>query len=348
VTTTATRPRPPGLASRRAGLPPTVVIGLAVLATGLLALASLAYGARHVDVATLLDTWSGRDTADGDQAVVLARMPRTVVALLVGSALGLAGAVMQGVARNPLADPGILGVNSGAALAVVVGIAAFGVSGLSGYVWFAFGGAAVAAVVVYAVASIGRDGATPVKLALAGAATSAGLASVTNAVLVVSQDTFDRFRFWQLGSVAVRDWGVVLDVLPFLAVGVLVALGTGRTLNGLALGDDAARALGQRTGAARLVAATGVVVLCGAATAVAGPIGFFGLVVPHAARSLVGGDYRWVLPLSGLLGAALVAAADTIGRVLLPPSELQAGLMTAVIGAPVFVWLVRRRGTVAL
>jgi len=311
-------------------------------------LASACIGSRATSLGDVLRAFSAFDGSDEHVIVRELRVPRTELGLLVGAALGAARALMQGVTRNPLADTQILGVNAGAALAVVVGIAAFGVSDLSGYVWFAFTGAAVAAVVVYSVASIGRDGATPVKLALAGAAMSAGLASITNAVLVVSQDTFDRYRFWQLGSVAVRDWGVVLDVLPFLAVGVLVALGTGRALNGLALGDDAARSLGQRTGVVRLVAATGVVVLCGAATAVAGPIGFVGLVVPHAARSLVGGDHRWVLPLSGLLGAALVVAADTLGRLLLPPSELQAGLMTAVLGAPVFVWLVRRRRVVAL
>lgn len=332
----------------RRALHPGAVVGLCGVLVAALALTSLAYGARDVGWATVLDMWARPDAADGDHAVVLARVPRTALGLLAGSALGLAGAVMQGVARNPLADPGILGVNAGAALAVVVAVAWLGVGSVAGYVWFAFAGAALGAVLVYVVASLGRDGATPVKLALAGAATTAGLASVTNALLVLNQDTFDRYRFWQLGSVAVRTWGGLLDVLPFLAVGALVALGAARSLNGLALGDDTARGLGQRTTVARGVAAAAVVLLCGAATAVAGPIGFVGLVVPHAARSLVGGDHRWVLPISALLGAALLVGADTLGRVLLPPTEVQAGLMTAVVGAPVFVWLVRRRRTVGL
>ena len=327
---------------------PGAVLCLAFVVVCGLAVVSLTVGARSVGWSTVVDAWLRPDSANGDHAVVLARLPRTVVGLLVGLALGLAGAVMQGVTRNPLADPGILGVSAGAAFAVVAAIAGFGIGSVAGYVWFAFVGAAVAAVLVYAVASLGRDGATPVKLALAGAATSAGLVSFTNALLVVSQDTFDRYRFWALGSVAVRSWGTVVDVLPFLVLGTIVALGTGRALNGLALGDDSARALGQRTAVVRLVAALGVVLLCGAATAVAGPIGFVGLVVPHAARALVGGDYRRVLPLSGLLGAGLLVGADTVGRVLLPPTEVQAGLMTALVGAPVFVWLVRRRAAVSL
>ncbi|NUS53082.1 MAG: iron ABC transporter permease, partial [Nocardioidaceae bacterium] len=254
VTTTAPAPRATAeRAPRRAR--PAVVVTVSVVVLVLAVLASLAVGARWVGWGTVLDAWWHPDPANGDHAVVLARLPRTVVGLMVGAALGLAGAVMQGVARNPLADPGILGVNAGAALAVVVGIAGFGVAGLSGYVWFAFLGAAVAALVVYAVAGRGRDGATPVKLALSGAAVSAGLVAVTNGLLVVDQDTFDRFRFWQLGSVAVRDWGVVTAVLPFLVVGTLVALGAGRALNGLALGDDTARALGQQVGVVRAVAA---------------------------------------------------------------------------------------------
>ena len=344
MSTLATRPA----RTREGRVRPVVVVGLAAGVVGLLAVASLAYGARDVGWGTVLDAWLRPDVSDGDHAVVLARLPRTVVGLLVGAALGLSGAVMQGVARNPLADPGILGVSAGAALAVVVAIAGFGIDSLAGYVWFAFAGAAVAAVVVYAVSSLGRDGATPVKLALAGAAMSAGLASLTNAVLVVDQDTFDRYRNWALGSVAVRSWATVADVLPFLVVGTVIALGTGRVLNGLALGEDSARALGQRTGLGRGVAALAVVLLCGAATAVAGPIVFVGLVVPHAARALVGGDYRWVLPVSALFGGALLVGADTIGRVVLPPTEVQAGLMTALVGAPVFVWLIRRRSAVSL
>ena len=222
-----------------------------------------------------------------------------------------------------------------------------GLSSLTSLVWFAVLGAGIAAVVVYAVASLGREGATPVKLALAGAALSAGLASLTNGVLVTSQETLDAFRFWQIGSVAGRSWGDVAPVVPLLAVGAVVTLGTGRALNGLALGDDLARGLGQKVALSRAVVALGVVLLCGAATAVAGPIASSGwscrTSVGRWSAATTGGCCR-----SGLLGAALLVGADVAGRLVLPPSEVQAGVMTAVLGAPVFLWLVRRSRGVAL
>lgn len=304
--------------------------------------ASLAVGARGLSLETVWQALTQFNPADGHHAVVHARIPRTLLGLLAGAALGLAGAAMQGVARNPLADPGIIGVNAGAALAVVTGIYVFGISSLTGYIWFAFIGAAAAAVVVYLIASMGRDGATPVKLALAGAALSAGLFSLMNVILVSSQDTLDRFRFWQVGGIAGRDWSVVLPGLPFLAAGALIVLLAGRNLNSLALGDDVARGLGQNVGVARAVTALGIVLLCGSATALAGPIGFVGLVVPHAVRFLTGPDYRWILPFSAILAPALLLLSDVVGRVILLPGEVPAGIMTALVGAPVFVWLVRR------
>ncbi|WP_461172972.1 iron chelate uptake ABC transporter family permease subunit [Arthrobacter sp. Z1-9] len=314
----------------------------AVVVLALLAGASLAIGARGLPLGTVVQALTAFDPGNGDHAVVQARIPRTVLGILAGGALGLAGAAMQGVARNPLADPGIMGVNAGAALAVVTGIYVFGVATFSGYIWFAFVGAAVAAVVVYLIASLGRDGATPVKLALAGAALNAGLFSLMNVILVSSQDTLDRFRFWQVGGVAGRDWSVVLPGLPFLAAGALIVLLSGRILNSLALGDDIARGLGQRVGLVRGITALGIVLLCGSATALAGPIGFVGLVIPHAVRFLTGPDYRWILPFSLVLAPVLLLGADIIGRVVLLPGEVPAGIMTALIGAPVFVWLIRR------
>ncbi|WP_235009545.1 FecCD family ABC transporter permease [Arthrobacter sp. SLBN-83] len=314
----------------------------AVVVLVLLAGASLAVGARDVPPGTVWQALTAFNATNGDHAVVHARIPRTVLGLLAGGALGLAGAAMQGVARNPLADPGIIGVNAGAALAVVTGIYIFGATSFTGYVWFAFAGAAAAAVVVYLIASLGREGATPVKLALAGAALSAGLSSLMNVILVSSQDTLDRFRFWQVGGIAGRDWSVLLPGLPFLAAGAMIVLFAGRLLNSLALGDDTARGLGQRVGLSRAVTALGIVLLCGTATALAGPIGFVGLVIPHAVRFLTGPDYRWILPFSMVAAPALLLAADIIGRVVLLPGEVPAGIMTALIGAPVFVWLVRR------
>jgi iron complex transport system permease protein len=314
----------------------------AVAVLVLVTAASLAVGARGLAPETVWQALTRFNPANGDHAVVHARIPRTVLGLLAGAALGLAGAGMQGLARNPLADPGILGINAGAALAVVTGIYVFGISSLTGYIWFAFIGAAAAAAVVYLIASLGRDGAPPVKLALAGAALSAGLFSLMNVILISSQDTLDRFRFWQVGGIAGRDWSAVLPGVPFLVLGAAIVLGTGRILNSLALGDDIARGLGQRVGLVRGVAALGIVLLSGSATALAGPIGFVGLVVPHAVRFLSGPDYRWILPLSMVLAPALLLAADVAGRVVLLPGEVPAGIMTALVGAPVFVWLVRR------
>ena len=284
------------------------------------------------------------DQANTDHLVIRElRLPRTILGVLVGAALGMAGAVMQGVTRNPLADPGILGVNAGASLLVVIGISAFGVTSILGYVWFAFAGAAVASVVVYSVAALGREGATPVKLALAGAALSAAFGAVTSAMLLLDQATFDQFRFWAVGSLAGRDMTIVVQIAPFLIAGCLLALCLGRVLNTLSLGEDVARGLGANVVLSRGVSAAAVVLLCGAATAACGPIGFVGLTIPHVARMIVGPDYRWVLPYSMVLAPILLLAADIIGRVVARPGELQVAIVTAFLGAPVFIALVRRK-----
>lgn len=319
-----------------------LIIALVVLAA--VALSSVAYGAKPIPIGVVLDGLVRFDPELSDHLIVQSlRVPRTVVGLMVGAALGLAGAVMQGVTRNPLADPGILGVNAGASLAVVIGIYVFGIGSLLGYVWFAFAGAAAASVVVYAVGSMGREGATPVKLALAGAAISAFLASITTAILIVDVATLDQYRFWAVGSLAGRNGEIARQVAPFIAVGVVMSLAAGRLLNALALGDDVARSLGQRVGWARAFSATAVVLLVGAAVAAAGPIGFVGLTIPHVARAITGPDYRWVLPYSMVLAPILLLGADVIGRVIARPGELQVGIVTALVGAPFFVALVRGR-----
>jgi len=336
----ATRRVPDRGPTRRRSAPVLLLAGGVLV---LLVLASLAIGARSIPVATVVDALTRYDPSSTDQLVVVtSRLPRTVLGLLVGAALGLAGAVMQGVTRNPLADPGILGVNGGAALAIVVGIGVFGVGSVSGYVWFAFAGAAGASVLVYSVAALGREGATPVKLALAGAAVTAFFGAFTTALLLADQQTFDQFRFWQVGSLNGRDLGVTARVLPFLLVGGVLALALGRGLNTLAMGDDVARGLGARVGLIRITSALAVVLLCGAATAAAGPIGFVGLTIPHAARALVGTDYRRILPTSMLLAPILLLTADVVGRVVARPGEVQVAIVTAVLGAPVFVAIVRR------
>ncbi|MCB0971003.1 MAG: iron ABC transporter permease [Acidimicrobiales bacterium] len=317
-----------------------VLVGVVVLA-GVL---SLAVGAKSMPWSTAFEALGSYDAGIEDHLIVRElRLPRTVLALMVGGALGLAGAVMQGLTRNPLADPGLLGVNAGAALAVVVGLAVFDVTGTAGQVWFALGGAAVVGAFVYALGSAGRGGATPVKLAVAGAATGALVGSITSAVLLLDATTLDQYRFWAVGSVAGRDLAVAASVLPFLVVGAVLALASARPLDGLALGDDVARSLGQRVALVRAAAAAAVVLLCGAATAAAGPIWFVGLTVPHVARAMTGPDHRWLLPYSLLIGAAFLTVADVIGRVVVRPGELEVGIVTAVVGAPIFIAFVRRR-----
>ncbi|RII17025.1 putative siderophore transport system permease protein YfiZ precursor [Streptomyces sp. YIM 130001] len=320
------------------------VIWLLVVLAVLLAVmtASLALGSRGVGWA---DVWSALGGADQTlaEAAVAKRVPRTLLAVAVGASLALAGAVMQGVTRNPLADPGILGVNMGASLAVVTAIAYFGLASASGYIWVAMAGAAVSAAFVYAVGSLGRGGATPLKLALAGAAISAALASLVSAVVLPRADISGTFRMWQVGGVGGTSYAQLGGVLPFLAVGIVLCLASARALNSLALGDDMAAGLGERVALVRAVAALGAVVLCGASTAVAGPIGFVGLVVPHACRLLVGVDHRWLLPFAALGGAALLTAADVVGRIVARPSEIDVGIVTAIIGAPFFIHVVRRQ-----
>ena len=341
----ATRPATAVVPQRRSRRT-TLVIGLlgCVALLVVVCLLSVAVGSKQIPLSTVFDAIRHYDASNTDQVIVHSlRVPRTLVGLLVGAALGLSGALMQGVTRNPLADPGILGVNGGAAFFVVAGIYWFGLTSLTAYVWLAFAGAAAASVAVYALGSLGREGATPVKLALAGAALTAMLGSLTTALLIGDVDTFDQFRFWAVGSLAGRGSDIVGQVAPFILVGIVLALVSGRVLNALSLGDDVARSLGQRVGMARIFTAVTVVLLCGAATAAAGPIGFVGLTIPHVARLVTGPDYRWILPYSMVLSPILLLGSDVIGRVVAQPGELQVGIVTAVIGAPFFIALVRRR-----
>jgi iron complex transport system permease protein len=309
---------------------------------GVIALLSLALGSAEIDVGQVIGALTAFDDSNEHLIVTELRVPRTAVGIAVGAALALAGTLMQGVTRNPLAEPGILGVSAGASLLVVVAIAAFGITGVGGYIWFALAGAAAASVLVFALGSIGRSGATPVRLALAGAVLAAFLGSLTSAILVLDAHTLDQFRFWDVGAIAGRDLSMLATVAPFLLVGAVIALGAGRQLNALSLGDDVARSLGQRVGVVRVLAVAGVVLLAGAAVALAGPIVFVGLAVPHAARILVGPDYRWLLVYALLLGPSLLLGADILGRIVARPSEVQVGVMTALVGVPVFIWLVRR------
>ncbi|WP_043061827.1 FecCD family ABC transporter permease [Brucella anthropi] len=317
-------------------------LGAVVFLLATLCVLSVSLGTREVPWPDIVAALRGHMDTVG-QAAVAMRIPRTLLALLAGAALGLAGAIMQGITRNPLADPGILGVNMGASLAVVIGVASFNIVSAPAYIWAAIFGAGCAAVFVYMVGSLGRGGATPLKLALAGAATSVAFSSLVIAIVLPRNDIAGGIRAWQIGGVGGATFDRLAYVLPFLGVGFIVSLLSARKLNSLALGDELAAGLGEKVAIARAVAALGAILLCGATTAICGPIGFVGLVVPHVCRLLIGVDHRWLLPFSALSGACLLLAADIAGRLVARPAELDVGIVTALIGAPFFIWIVRRQ-----
>lgn len=321
------------------------VVGL-LLALVAVIVVSLGFGSRTVspeEVAEALRTWiGGTSVEDIGVLAVQQRIPRTVLALVAGAALALSGALMQAVTRNPVADPGILGVNTGAALFVVCGIAFLGISRPLQYLVLALLGGSLVAVFVYVVGSLGPGGSTPIKLALAGAATTAALSSLVSAVLLPRVAAMAEFRFWQVGGVGGADWHSMAQVAPLLVVAALVAFACTPSLNALALGDEVAAGLGVRVQRTRLLASAAGVALCAAVTALAGPIAFVGLMVPHVVRLLSGPDQRWLLPLSALGGAVLLTLADTVGRVMGSPGEVEAGIVTSFLGAPVLVLVARR------
>ncbi|GAB1640228.1 FecCD family ABC transporter permease [Krasilnikovia sp. MM14-A1259] len=321
---------------RGAGL----VAGLAALAlaVGL----SIAVGSRWIGAGTV---WQVLWHDDGSPSAVIVhqlRLPRTLLGLGVGAALGLAGTVMQALTRNPLAEPGLLGVNLGAATGVVLAIAFLGIGSATGYVWFAFAGAALTSGAVFALGGSGRAP-TPERQVLAGVSLTAVLGAGVWAVLVTRREAFDRYRHWDVGSLADRETATVLQVMPFLVAGILLAVTLGRQLNALSMGDDSATALGARPGRIRALGMITITLLCGGATAACGPIWFLGLAVPYAARLFTGSDHRWILAYSLVLGPTLLLAADVAGRVLVAPAELPVGVVTAFLGAPLFIALCRRR-----
>ncbi|EGX58800.1 iron-siderophore uptake system transmembrane protein [Streptomyces zinciresistens K42] len=324
---------------RAVGLLVSVLILLVVVT------ASIAVGAKQLSVG---EVWHGLFQSSGTygDVVVDDRISRTVLGLLAGAALGLAGAVLQALTRNPLADPGLLGINAGASAAVVTAITFFGVTSLSGYVWFAFLGAAGVGALVWFLG--GSRGATPVRLALAGTAISAALYGYLQAVMIMDNAALNKMRFWTVGSLSSATDATIRQVLPFLVVGMVLALALARPLNAMEMGDDTARALGANLNRTRVLAMLAATVLCGAATAACGPIVFVGLMVPHVVRSFTGPDLRWILPYAAVLSPVLLLGADVLGRLVARPSELQVGIVTALLGGPVFIILVRRRRTAQL
>ncbi len=332
-------------ASRTLGLRiGALVAGAMVLAV--LFGASVAFGAREVG---LDEIWNGLTGGDGlAEAAVRQRIPRTVLAMLVGAALALSGAGMQAVTRNPVADPGVLGVSTGASLAVVTAIVTTGMSDPYWYLAVAVGGAFLTAIFVYAIGSMGFGGPTPLKIALSGAATAAALTCLISAVLLPRLDAMQQFQHWQVGGVGGADWQRIGVVAPVLIVGALLITACAGGMNSLALGDDVATGLGANVFRTRLLTGAAAVVLAGAATAVAGPIAFVGLLVPHACRVVADVDYRWLLPFSAIAGAALLVLSDVVGRLVMRPDEVDVGVVTALIGAPVFIWIVRKQKASAL
>ncbi|WP_285696324.1 iron chelate uptake ABC transporter family permease subunit [Actinomadura sp. NBRC 104412] len=319
--------------------------GLALL-LGLLALAvaaSFAVGAQRVPLGDVVGALVAPDGSEHALIVRELRLPRTLLGVAVGAALGLAGALMQALTRNPLAEPGLLGVNGGAALAVVIVMSAFRTDQVLVYVWAAFAGATGSMALVYLIGAQGRGGASPGRLVLAGAAMNAVFTALTAGLMLLNPRTFNGFRFWQVGSLSGRPLEVFFEVLPFLVAGTVLGLALARSLNALGLGEEAAQALGVRPGRTRALGASAIVVLCGSATAAVGPIAFLGLAVPFMVRAWVGPDQRWVLPYSLLLAPVLMLFADVLGRVV-TPGELETGLVTAFLGAPVFMLMVRRGG----
>ena len=304
-------------------------------------LASVALGVADISPGEVFQALTNSDGSTEHLIIRTVRAPRSITALLVGGAVAVAGAIMQGLTRNPLADPGILGINAGAALAVVMAVFWLNAASLSVYAGFALVGAAVAAVTVYGLGSLGRGGLTPLNLTIAGAALTALVSSLTTGILILSQRTLEEIRFWLAGSVAGRDIELVVQVLPYLALGLGLGLAMGKQLTTLSLGESVAQGLGQKTGWVKGVAAVSVVLLAGGSVAIAGPIGFIGLIVPHIVRFWAGADYRWILPYSALAGAILLLLADIGARLIIQPQELPVGIVMPLLGAPFFIYLTR-------
>ena len=318
----------------------SIILCLTLLS--IMAIFSISLGAKSIAFTKVIDVLLGNDPDSLEAAIILQRIPRTVFGILAGGALGISGALMQSITRNPIADPSILGVNTGASLFVVAGIAFFNITVAYQYIWLAIIGAGVTAVFVYSVASMGKDGATPLKLALSGSAVSIVLGSLVSTIMLPNNRVMEAFRFWQVGSIGSATWENIMLISPFLVVGFIISMFISGYLNNLALGDEAATALGTNVVMTRTIGALSSVLLCGATTALAGPIGFVGLIIPHIIRLIFGSEMSKMLPLSFLGSAILMLVSDVIGRIISLPGETEVGIVTAVIGAPVFILAIRK------
>lgn len=308
----------------------------------IIAIFSISFGAKQIAFSKVIDVILGKDVDSLEATIIQQRIPRTVFGILAGGALGISGALMQSITRNPIADPSILGVNTGASLFVVAGIAFLNITAAYQYIWLAIIGAGLTAFFVYAVASIGKDGATPLKLALSGAAVSIVLGSLVSTIMLPDNRVLQAFRFWQIGSIGSATWDNISLISPFLIIGFIISMFISGYLNNLALGDEAATALGTNVVITRSVGALASVLLCGATTALAGPIGFVGLIIPHLVRLIYGSEMGKILPLSFLGSGILLLLSDVIGRIIGSPGETEVGIITAVFGAPFFIFAIRK------
>lgn len=319
-----------------------LLAGALLLLLLVICLLSLLLGAKTISPQDVWLSLSGQ-LHNADSVIVLdARLPRTLAGILAGLALGGAGAVIQALTRNPLADPGILGVNAGASFAIVIGITLFGVSGMGGWLVFGWSGALLASIALWLIGSVGGGKVNPVRLTLTGVALSAVLMGMTTSLMLINPQTFDQMRIWQVGTLDIRSLAHIAIVAPVILAGALLALVSARALNTLSMGEEIATALGTRVMLVRLLAVMTVMILCGSTTALVGPIGFVGLMIPHVARWWFGTDQRWIVIASFLLAPILLLLADIAGR-LVAPGELRVSIVTAFIGAPVLIWLVRQR-----
>ncbi len=317
-----------------------IILYLALLSV--IAMFSVSLGVKRIAFSKVMEVIFGNDLDSIEATIILQRIPRTVFGILAGGALGISGALMQSITRNPIADPSILGVNTGASLFVVAGIAFFNITAAYQYIWLAIIGAGLTAVFVYSVASMGKDGATPLKLALSGAAVSIVLGSLVSTIMLPNNRVMEAFRFWQVGSIGSATWENIALISPFLILGFIIAMLISGYLNNLALGDEAATALGTNVVLTRSVGALASVLLCGAATALAGPIGFIGLIIPHIVRLVFGSEMSKMLPLSFLGSGILLLLSDILGRIIGSPGETEVGIVTAVLGAPIFIFAIRK------
>lgn len=319
-----------------------LVIILCLALLSVIAMFSVSLGVKRIAFSKVMEVIFGNDLDSIEATIILQRIPRTVFGILAGGALGISGALMQSITRNPIADPSILGVNTGASLFVVAGIAFFNITAAYQYIWLAIIGAGLTAVFVYSVASMGKDGATPLKLALSGSAVSIVLGSLVSTIMLPNNRVMEAFRFWQVGSIGSATWENIALISPFLILGFIISMLISGYLNNLALGDEAATALGTNVVLTRSVGALASVLLCGAATALAGPIGFIGLIIPHIVRLAFGSEMSKMLPLSFIGSGILLLLSDILGRIIGSPGETEVGIVTAVLGAPIFIFAIRK------